>query len=144
MLVRVDEVVVCGVVEEDEAEADGEAAQAGTNPVDAWVRRPGEDEETDGDEPAGDHHWYQSRFRRREAAMFSAEVFVVSVDERRSGGAEDHTEGDRDEHETCDAGAVAFASLIDNRISGRDGQLLVGSGVYDQATHAMKNMYNSP
>lgn len=56
VLVRVDQVVVGGVVQEDEAKADGEAAQARAHPAELLVRRPGKDEEANGYEPAGEHH----------------------------------------------------------------------------------------
>jgi len=44
MLVGIDEVVVRGVVEEDEAEADREPTECGPDPGQAWVGSPCEDE----------------------------------------------------------------------------------------------------
>lgn len=62
MLVGIDEVVIGRVVEEDEAEADGEAADCWTGPAKGGVGGPGEDEEADGNEPAGTHHGDETYF----------------------------------------------------------------------------------
>ena len=62
VLVRVYEIVVCRVVEEDESKAHREAAQSWPRPVQVGIARPCEDEKPDGDEPAADHHGYETRF----------------------------------------------------------------------------------
>lgn len=85
VLVGIDEVVVGGVVEEDEAETNGETAKCGTSPVETRVRGPGEDEETDGDEPAGDHHGVQSGFGRGFSIVLGNLLQVVFVDDGRAG-----------------------------------------------------------
>lgn len=85
VLVRVDNVVVGGVVEEDKAEADGEAADGGADPVEARVRRPGEDGEADGDEPARAHHGDETVLGRGVAVPLRRDLKVVFVDK---GGAE--------------------------------------------------------
>lgn len=85
MLVRVDEVVVGGVVEEDEAEADGEAADGGADPVQTGVRRPGEDDEADGDEPARAHHGDETVLCRGRAVEALRDLEVMPVDEGRAG-----------------------------------------------------------
>ena len=50
--------------------------------------------------------------------MASAEGEVVTVDERGADGGEDHTNGERDEHETCCASVVAFSVAVDNGKAG--------------------------
>lgn len=80
MLVRVNEVIVRAVVEEYEAEADGKAAKSGTNPGEAGIGRPCEDEEADGDEPAGEHHGYQADFSWWVAVVLFVEFEVMFVD----------------------------------------------------------------
>lgn len=80
VLVRVDEVVVGCVVQEDEAEADGEAADRRADPVQARVRCPAEDKQTDWNEPAGEHHGNQTRLGGRLAVVLLAEFDVVVVD----------------------------------------------------------------
>lgn len=60
VLVRVDEVVVGGVVDEDEAEADGEAGERGADPDEARERGPREDDQAERDEPACEHHGDQT------------------------------------------------------------------------------------
>ena len=115
VLVRVDEVVVGGVVQEDEAEPDGEPAHGGAPPAQPRVRRPAEDEEADGDEPAREHHGDEAGFRGRFAVRVArADGQVVRVDGRGAGGAEDDADGDRDEHETRAAGVPALAFLVDD------------------------------
>lgn len=114
VLVRVDEVVVGRVVEEDEAEADGEAAHCGTRPRELRVGGPGEDEEADGDEPAGEHHGDEADLGGRVAVVLGDELEVVLVDEGRADGGEDDSYGDRDEHEARLAGRVALALLVDD------------------------------
>lgn len=66
VLVRVDEVVVSRVVEEDEAKADREAGERWPDPDEARVRRPGEYDHADGDEPARKHHGDQPELGGRE------------------------------------------------------------------------------
>ncbi|RAL64765.1 hypothetical protein DID88_001796 [Monilinia fructigena] len=58
MLIRINKVVIRRVIEEDEAESDGEAANGRPDPMEMRVGGPGKDEETDGDEPTGGHHGY--------------------------------------------------------------------------------------
>ena len=99
MLVRVHEVVVGGVVEEEESEPDGEPAQRGAPPAELRVRCPSEDKEAHRHEPAGAHHRYEARFGGRFAGGGSrADAKVVLVDEGRAGGAEEDAEGEGDEH----------------------------------------------
>ncbi len=56
VLVRVHQVVVGAVVDEDEAEAHGEAGERGPDPHQPVVRRPREHGQPDRDEPAREHH----------------------------------------------------------------------------------------
>lgn len=86
MLVRVDEVVVGAVVDEDEAEADGEAGEGGPHPDQAREGGPGEDDHADGDKPAGEHHGDEAELGGRQLACVGLDDFeVVLVDE---GGAD--------------------------------------------------------
>lgn len=62
VLVAVDEVVVGGVVEENETETHGETAETGADPDEPGIGRPGEDEQADGDEPAAEHHGDETDF----------------------------------------------------------------------------------
>lgn len=96
VLVRVDEVVVGGVVEEDEAEADGEAADGGADPVHVRVRRPGEDDQADGDEPARAHHGDQAVLGRGRAVEAGRDLEVVLVDEGGEGSRGQDAEGQWD------------------------------------------------
>lgn len=98
MLVRVDEVVICRVVEEDEAEADGEAGETGADPDEAGVGGPGEDEKTDGDEPAGEHHRDEADFGRGAAVVGADEGEVVVVDKAGTTGGADDADCERNEH----------------------------------------------
>lgn len=116
VLVRVDEVVVGGVVEEDEAEADGEAAEGGADPVQARVGGPGEDEEADGDEPAGEHHGDEAGLGGRVAVVAGGELEVVLVDHGGAGGGHEDADGDRDEHEAGGGGGPALAALVDDGV----------------------------
>ena len=116
VLVRVDQVVVGRVVEEDEAKADGQAGEAGADPGQALVGRPGENEEADGDEPAAGHHGDEADLGGRPAVVLGHEGEVVLVDERGADGREDDADGDGDEHEARDAGAVALADLKDDGV----------------------------
>src|SRR5271170_2312184 len=61
-------IVVTRVVHEDKPKSDRKTTDGGPDPVHAWVRGPGEDEQADGDEPTRDHHGDQSDFRRWPAA----------------------------------------------------------------------------
>lgn len=114
VLVRVDEVVVGGVVQEDEAETNGETTHGGTSPGEVGVRGPGKDEETDGDAPARDHHGDQTGLGGRVAVVLVDEGDVVLVDKGRAESGEDDTDGDGNEHEASLAGGVALALLVDD------------------------------
>ena len=120
MLVRVYEIVVCGIVEEDETETDRETGQTGSNPVDAGVRCPGEDEQADRDKPAGHHHRNETGLSWRKSTVFAAEVVVVFVDVRGESCAEQHTDGDGDEHKTGVTGAPALALLINDGVGNEE------------------------
>lgn len=89
VLVAVDEVVVGRVVEEDEAEADGEASEAGADPDEARVRGPGEDEQADRDAPARDHHGNKAHLGGRVSVVLLDHLEVVSVYKGRAGGRGD-------------------------------------------------------
>lgn len=115
VLVGVDQVVVCRVVEEDEAKADRPTTESGSNPVKARVRSPCKDEHSNGDEPAGEHHGDQTNLRRRLAVVLGTHLEVVLVDQRREECRHDNAEGKGDEHETGDTSRIAFALLVHNR-----------------------------
>lgn len=116
VLVGIDEVVVGGVIQEDEAETDGEASQRGADPDQARVRGPGEDEQADGDEPAGDHHGDQTDLGGRLAVVLLDLLEVVLVDDGSAESGADDAHGKRDEHETGDAVRVALAALEDDGV----------------------------
>lgn len=80
VLVRVDQVVVRSIIQEDEPKADREPSDARSYPVYSRVTRPGEDEQADGDEPAREHHGDKTYFWRRYSTVFDAKLFVVVVD----------------------------------------------------------------
>lgn len=111
VLVRIDEVVVGGVIQEDEPETNGEASERGADPDQARVRGPGEDEQADGDEPARDHHGNQADLGGRLAVVLLHLLEVVLVDDRRAHGRADDAHGEGDEHKTRDAVRVALATL---------------------------------
>lgn len=117
VLVRVDEVVVGRVVEEDETKANGEAGEAGADPDQVRVRGPGEDEEADGDEPARDHHGDQTNLGGGLAVVFLDLREVVLVNQGGAKGRADDADSERDEHEARLAVRVALASLEDDRVS---------------------------
>lgn len=97
VLVGVDEVVVGAVVDEDEAEADGEAGERGPDPGEAGEGGPREHDEADGDEPAGEHHGDQAQLGGGELACVGLDDFyVVLVDEggAQGGGYDADGEGD--------------------------------------------------
>ena len=115
VLVRVDEVVVAGIVEEDEPEADGEPTHCRAPPAQPRIRCPGEDEEADRDQPARPHHRDEAGFCGRLAVgVPGTDLQVVLVDSWGARGAEDDADHDRDEHEACAAGAPALAFLVDD------------------------------
>jgi len=114
MLVRIDKIVIRGVVEEDEAETDWEAAKRRTNPVETGIGGPGEDEETNGDEPARTHHGNKSDFSRGLAAIISAHFHVMFIDERSAGSRAKDTDSKRDEHQSRAASRVSFSFLVDD------------------------------
>ncbi|KAJ3578215.1 hypothetical protein NPX13_g2355 [Xylaria arbuscula] len=81
VLVRVDEVVVGAVVDEDEPEAHGEAGERGPHPDEPRVRGPRENDQPDRDEPAREHHGDKTEFGGRETARVRRDDFhVVLVD----------------------------------------------------------------
>lgn len=116
MLVRVDEVVVGCVVQEDEAEADPEAAKARTEPVQVGVACPGEDDETQWDEPAGAHHGNQAILGRWVAVEAGCDFEVVFVDPRGANGGGNDTEGEGNLRMTVSttefSGYTAISSFI--------------------------------
>lgn len=116
VLVRVDEVVVGRVVEEDETEPNREAGEAGADPDQARVRGPGEDEEADGDEPARDHHGDQTNLGGGLAVVFLDLREVVLVNQGGAKGRADDADGERDKHEARLAVRVALASLEDDGV----------------------------
>lgn len=126
MLVRINEVIVRRVVQEDKTEPNREASDGRAYPVHMRVRRPCEDEEANRDEPARVHHGDETGFGGRRAIVFAAEVFVVRVDEGGECGAQGDTEGDGDEHEACDAGAVVFSFLVDDGEAIRIAKYVIG------------------
>lgn len=117
MLVRVYKVVVCRIIQENEAKADGKAAHGGACPRESGVGGPGEDEEADGDAPAGDHHGDEAGFGGGLAVVLAAEGKVMGVDERGERGAAEDTDGEGDEHEAGGGGGVAFALLVDDGVA---------------------------
>lgn len=116
MLVGVDEVVVGSVVEEDETEADRKTSETRTNPVQPRVRCPGKDEETDGDEPAAEHHGNKTDLSGRSAVVLVDHLDVVIVDEGSAHGREDDTNSQWNEHETSLAGTPSLALLVDDGV----------------------------
>lgn len=101
MLVRVDEVVVGGVVQKDEPEADPEAAKARPKPVQVRVAGPGEDDEAQGDEPAGAHHGDQAVLGGWVAVEAGGDFEVVFVDPGGADGGGNDTEGKRNLRNDC-------------------------------------------
>lgn len=79
-----------------------------------WIGCPGEDEESDGNAPAGDHHGDEARFGWWAAVMFVVERQVVFVDDWGAACGCDDADGERYEHQACDACRVAFALLEDD------------------------------
>lgn len=116
VLVRVNQVVVGRVVEEEEAEADRETSEAGADPGQAGVRGPGKDEEADGDEPAAEHHGDQASLGRGLAVVLGDLLEVVAVDEGGADGGENNAHSDGDEHEAGGAGRVTLADLEDDGV----------------------------
>lgn len=87
VLVRVDEVVVGRVVEEDEAEADRETGERRADPDEARVRRPGEDDHAERNEPAREHHGDQAELGGRELpGVRLDDLQVVLVHQGRAHG----------------------------------------------------------
>lgn len=117
VLVRVDEVVVGRVVEEDEAEADGEAAHHGAPVRQGRVRGPREDEQPDGHEPAREHHRDEARFGGWFAVgRACADRKIVSVDQRAEDGRAHDAQRQGDEHEARHAFGPAFALHVHDRV----------------------------
>lgn len=118
MLVRIDEVVVGGIVQEDEAEPDGETTESRARPVEVAVRSPGENEEADRNTPAANHHRDQADFGRWLAVVLRDQLEVVLVYEWCTAGAEHDTDSDWYEHEASGTGAIALALLVNDWVSG--------------------------
>lgn len=117
VLVRVDEVVVGRVVKEDKAETHGESSHHRSPVRQMRVRRPSEDEQTDWNEPAREHHGDESRLGGWFSVGVSrANAEVVLVDERRTARGHDDADGQRDEHETGAAFGPALALDVDDRV----------------------------
>lgn len=68
--------------------------------MDLWVRGPGKDKQTNRDKPAGDHHWDETGFGRRLAAIFGIQREIVLVDEGGAGCAHHDTDSKGNKHET--------------------------------------------
>lgn len=115
VLVAVDEVVVGGVVQEDEAEADGETADGGADPVYARVGGPGEDEQTHGDEPAGAHHGDESVLGWGFAVEAGGCAEVVFVDKWGTGGGGYDTYGERNLEEKMNVSIFDFMYIYRER-----------------------------
>ena len=79
-----------------------------------WIGCPGEDEESDGNAPAGDHHGHETGFSWWAAVVFVVEGEVVFVDDRGAASGRDDADGEGNEHQACDACRVAFALLEDD------------------------------
>lgn len=116
VLVRVYQVVIRAVIQEDEPESHRKAANRWTYPVHFGVAGPGEDEQADGDEPARQHHGIQASFGRRLAIVLMNERHVVLVHERRAGSTQQDTDDQGDEHQARGAGRIALALLVHNRV----------------------------
>jgi hypothetical protein len=111
VLVGVDKVVVRRIVQEDEAKSDGTATECRPGPVDVFVGCPGEDEDSDGDEPAGEHHGNESGFCGRMAVMLRDEGHVVLVHQWCARSGQKHANDERNEHESGASCAEALACL---------------------------------
>lgn len=118
MLVGIHKVVVGRVVQENESEAHGPASNSRAKPMDPRRRRPGENEQSDRDKPAGEHHWNKTCFSRGLSVVLPTEFEVVHVDKRRTYGTHDNTNSERDEHETGLSGAPSLAILVNDRVAG--------------------------
>lgn len=72
VLIRIDEVVVRRIVQEDKSEANWETAQRGSGPTKGWIRRPGKDEKTNRDKPTTTHHGNKADLWRGVATVLLA------------------------------------------------------------------------
>lgn len=134
VLIGIDQVVVCRVVEEDEAKADGPATESRSNPVKIRVRSPRKDKHSNGDKPTREHHGDQTNLRRRLAVVLGTHLEVVFVDQWGEDCRHDNAESQRNKHETGDTSRIAFALLVHN---GESNEEHVKETIED--THVQRN-----
>lgn len=117
MLLIHTKVVVGGVVQQDNTESNKEASHSRSHPVNVGVGGPGEDEKTRRHTPASTHHGNQTFFGGRLTTACRRHFEVVLVDKRSASCAHDHTDGQRNEHETGIRRAPSFAALVNNGVA---------------------------
>jgi hypothetical protein len=81
------------------------------------VGGPGEDEKTSRDAPTSPHHGNQTLFGWGLATVCCGDLNIVLVDKRSKGCAKDHTDSQRDKHETGIRRAPSFAALVNNWVA---------------------------
>jgi hypothetical protein len=72
-------IIIAGVIEENEADADQQSSHHTPGPVDVRIAAPGKNEKPDGDQEAREHHRDQPYFRWWVAVKFSVDLQVVLV-----------------------------------------------------------------
>ena len=84
MLVAVNEVVIGGIVKEDEAKPHRESSNAWADPGEMRIGGPCENEKADWHEPAANHHWVETSLSGSGAVMLARYIEVVFVDKGRA------------------------------------------------------------
>ncbi|KAH3665781.1 hypothetical protein OGAPHI_003969 [Ogataea philodendri] len=103
VLIRVDNVVVGGVVKDVETKSTSESGKTWSSPRQSWVGRPGKGEQSSRNEPATNHHWEQTQLCRWNNSLVSVNVgssVIVVVHPWRDGHSCKHTNSNRNEHQT--------------------------------------------
>lgn len=112
-------IVVCRVVQEDEAKPDWPASNGRSKPMNSWIRGPGKDEQSNRNEPARNHHRNQALFRRGFSVVLRRHLEVVLVDKRCAGSTHNDSNGKGNEHETSGPSTPSFTVLVHDRVAER-------------------------
>lgn len=84
--------------------------------MDSRIGCPGENEKTNWDEPAREHHWNKAHFGRRFAVVLCRDLEVVCVDERRASCTHENADGEWNEHQASRASTPPFTLLVNDGI----------------------------
>lgn len=126
LLEGIDEVVQGGLEDGEEAEAHGDGAGVGADPVDVLCAGPAEDEQAGGEEDGSDHHGREAGLRNGEIVVGFEALDVESLVEEVEGCAEEDADEVGEEGEGADDWAPAADFL---KFDGKGGETQVKDSV---------------